>query len=293
MTASMTGFGRGSAHLDGISIVVELRSVNSRYLEISARMPRLLAEREADLQARIRHAFERGRISVQVQIEADAVQEPGLQVNVSAARAYRQLLDTLRESAGIDEPVGLQHLLTFSDVFTARVDNEDASERLWSGLVQALDEAVADLQGMRRDEGAALQRDLEERLLVMENALGSVEERAPERIAEARARLLQRLEEVLSDERLNRDRIELEMVLYADKLDVTEECVRLRSHINLFREALASEEPSGRRLNFVVQEMNREINTIGSKANDAAIAQRAVSMKEELEKIREQVQNVE
>lgn len=293
MTASMTGFGRGSADVAGMTIVTELRSVNSRYLEISARLPRLLSERESEIQARIRQAFERGRISVQVQLEAESAGIPSLQVNVPVARAYRHLLDTLRDAAGIEEPVGLHHLLTFSDVFTAETENDDASDRLWSGLVEALDQAVADLRQMRREEGRALQADLEERLTIIERSLASVEARAPERVQQARERLLQRLGELLGDERLNRDRIELEMVLYADRLDVTEECVRLRSHINLFREALDSEEPSGRRLNFLVQEMNREINTIGSKANDAAVAQRAVSMKEELEKIREQVQNVE
>lgn len=293
MVASMTGYGRGSSDHGGTSIWVELRSVNSRFLEMSIRLPRLIADREADVQAKIRQAFDRGRVSVQVQFGETETDDPGIRVNVGAARAYRELLDTLRQAAGIEEPVGLQHLLTFSDVFTTEEQDTSLAERLWEGVQQALDAAISDLRRMRQDEGRALEADLSARLLAIEQRLEAVEARAPERVAEAREKLLRRLEDVLGDERVDRERIEFEVVLYADKLDVTEECVRLHSHLNLFREALAASESQGRKLNFLVQEMNREINTIGSKANDAAVAHHAVAMKEELEKIREQVQNVE
>ena len=293
MVASMTGFGRGSSDRAGVSTWVELRSVNNRFLEISVRLPRLISEREQDIQSRIRQAFSRGRISVQVQLDESTTDGPALRVNESAALAYKKLLDDVRNATGIHEPVGLHHLLTFSDVFTAEDDAAGAAERLWESLQEALNAAIADMLRMREEEGRALKADLEARLDTIECELEAVEQRAPDRIAEARSRLLGRLEEVLGDERVNPERAELEIVLYADRLDVTEECVRLRSHLTLFRGALASEEATGRRLNFLVQEMNREINTIGSKANDAAIAHRAVTMKEELEKIREQVQNVE
>lgn len=293
MVASMTGFGRGSAESDGTSIWVELRSVNNRFLEISTRLPRLLSDRESDIQARIKHAFSRGRVSVQIQLGEQAADDPGLHVNAEAARAYKALLDSLRNVTGIQEPVGLQHLLTFSDVFTTEEADESRADRLWLAVQTALDAAIADLHRMRQDEGRALKSDLEGRLTAISALLETVETRAPARISDARTRLYDRLAELLGDDRLNRDRLELELVLYADKLDVTEECVRLRSHLNLFQEALDAEEATGRRLNFLVQEMNREINTIGSKANDAAVAHHAVSMKEELEKIREQVQNVE
>ncbi|HEX7071629.1 MAG TPA: YicC/YloC family endoribonuclease [Rhodothermales bacterium] len=293
MVASMTGFGRGSSDRGGVNVWVELRSVNSRFLEISTRLPRVVSDREQDVQARIRQAFARGRVSVQVQLGESSSEDLAIRVNPAAARAYRNLLDELRKAAGIQEPVQLQHLLTFSDVFAADDADEHASDRLWDALQEALDAAIADMKRMRAEEGLALRRDLENRLDTILKSLDAVERRAPQRIEEARVRLTERLQEVLGDERLSRDRIEQEVVLYADRLDVTEECVRLRSHVNLFREALASDEATGRRLNFLVQEMNREINTIGSKANDAAVAHLAVDMKEELEKIREQVQNVE
>jgi len=292
MIASMTGFGRGSAEVNGTVAVVELRSVNNRFLEVSLRLPRVLADRETEVQTRLRQEFDRGRITVQVQLEESALEAPPIHVNARMASAYRTLLEGLREAAGIQDPVRLEHLLTFSEVFTAE-EGARGEDGVWQCFEQALERAIVDLRTMRLEEGKALRRDLEARLTEIENELVDVEERAPLRIEEAHERLRHRLAELLGEERVVRERLELELVLYADKLDVTEECVRLRSHLELFRSALASDDSVGRRLNFLVQEMNREVNTIGSKANDAFVAHRAVAMKEELEKIREQVQNVE
>ena len=291
MVESMTGFGRGTAEAGGVEATVEVRSVNNRYCEVSARLPRALAPYEAELQQRIKQAFGRGRITVQVQLEQAAGEELPLQVDPKAARAYAHLLEGLRAAAGIEAPVRLEHLLTFSEVFTT--ESQEPDERAWAAVSAALDLAIEDLRTMRRQEGVALRADLEARLDALEAALAEVERRAPERVDEARARLYERLNDLLADDRLNPERLELEIALLADRLDVSEECVRLHSHLQLFREALEGDASAGRKLNFLVQEINREVNTIGSKANDAEVAHLAVRMKEELEKIREQVQNVE
>lgn len=290
----MTGFGRATVQTDSAEATVELRSVNNRFCDVSVRLPRTLAEREADVQARIKAAFARGRITAQVQLEQRADEALPIRVDAEAVRAYAGLLGHLRQAAGIDEPVRLEHLLHFGDVFTT--PEEDAGvvdEQAWQAVAAALDDAIQALRAMRRQEGEALQADLRARADAIEAALIRVETRAPERVEAARQKLRDRLQELLEQTSLDEGRLELEIALLADKLDVTEECVRLRSHLTLFRDALTSDEPVGRKLNFLAQEMGREINTIGSKAGDAEIAHLAVEMKEELEKVREQVQNVE
>lgn len=294
MVTSMTGFGRGTAEADGASATVELRSVNNRFCEVSVRLPRALSDRESEIGTRLRSAFDRGKISVQVQLDKTADGALVLDVDPEAARGYTHLLERLREAAGITAPIEMQHLLHFSDIFKPADEVQStAGESAWKAVQAALEAAIRGMKAMRAQEGTALQADLERRLAGIERELAAVEARAPERITEARERLRARLAEVLADERINPERIEFEMVMLADRLDVTEECVRLRSHLDVFRDAFTGEEPAGRKLNFLAQEMNREVNTIGSKANDPAIAHMAVRMKEELEKIREQVQNIE
>ncbi len=293
MIASMTGFGRGSAQRDGVTATVEMRSVNNRFLDVAVRLPQLLAPREADVQALLKKVFERGRINVNVQVEKDLEADLPIRVNERAARAYGRLLEDLRRAAGIEAPVGLEHVVRYGDVFTTAEEDPETLARLWRVVEGALAEAVAQLRAMRLQEGAALQTDLAARADALEARLADVEARAPARVEEARQRLHERLADLLADQRIDPARLEQEIVLLADRLDVTEECVRLHSHLALFREALASDEPVGRKLNFLVQEIHREVNTISSKANDAQVAHVAVEMKEEVEKIREQIQNVE
>jgi uncharacterized protein (TIGR00255 family) len=293
MVTSMTGFGRGTATVGGTTATVELRSVNNRFCETSVRVPRAISDREQDLHSLLRNAFDRGRITAQVQLDQTPEEALPLRIDSEAARAYTLLLERLREAAGIDAPIRLEHLLTFSDILKPADEAPAAAEHAWQAVRQALDGAVEGMRSMRLQEGQALQADLAGRLDAIERELQAVERRGPERVHEARVRLHERLAELLGDERVNPDRLEQEIAILADRLDVTEECVRLRSHIHVFREAFESKESVGRKLNFLVQEMNREVNTIGSKANDAEVAHRAVQMKEDLEKIREQVQNIE
>lgn len=289
----MTGFGRGQAHTDSLVIAVEIRSVNSRYCEVSARLPRQLAEYESSIQKLVKKSITRGRVNLQFQIESAAEDGSPVKVHKDTVKAYIQLLDQVREIAEIKEPITLTHLLTFPDIIKSLDDSTEANEVLWLAVKEAVQDGLNNLKTMRIQEGSALKDDLEERIDIIEDRLGKVEQRAPERIEESRNKLVDRLKEVLEDDRIDRDRVELEITLLADRLDVTEECVRLHSHLKLFREALQSEEPVGRKLNFITQEINREINTIGSKANDKRVAHVVVEMKEELEKIREQIQNIE
>ncbi len=293
MIDSMTGFGRGQAQVGNATASAELRSVNSRYCEVSVRVPRALSEYESEVQSRVKQAFSRGRISVQIQVETTSEGLLSIEIDEDAVRAYAGLLNRLRAAAGIVEPVGLDHLLNYSDVFTTVDEPSKAAEEMWEAAAEALSIAMKQLRLMRRQEGSALLADLETRIEAIGKQLRAVEERAPLRVEDARGRLRSRLNELLDDERLDKDRLEMEIALLADRLDVTEECVRLRSHLELFRQSLNSEDPEGRKLNFIAQEINREVNTIGSKSNDADIAHLAVQMKDELEKIREQVQNVE
>ena len=293
MIDSMTGFGRGQAQVGNATANVELRSVNSRYCEVSVRLPRPLSEYESEVQSLIKQAFSRGRISVQVQVETSSDEILPIELDEDAVRAYSGLLNRLRASAGVAEPLGLDHLLHFSEIFRMPDEPSKASDEMWAAAEEALAAAVIQLRQMRRQEGSALLADLEARIEAIAGQLKLVEERAPFRVEEARSRLRSRLEDLLDDDRLDSDRLEMEIALLADRLDVTEECVRLRSHLELFRQSLNSENPEGRKLNFIAQEINREVNTIGSKSNDAEVAHLAVQMKDELEKIREQVQNVE
>ena len=294
MIASMTGFGRGTATVHDITATVEIRAVNNRHCDVSARLPSRLAAHEGNLQAHIKQAFERGRFNVNVQVEGEEDESLPIEVDEELATSYRRLLDRLRDAAGLQAPIQLEHLLHFSDVFTTVEDeDETVDEEAWDAVQVALGEAIEQLRTMRRQEGQALRTDLEARIDAIGDHLQAVEDRAPERVEAARDRLEERLARLMDDDRIDPDRLEAEVAILADKLDVTEECVRLHSHLDLFREALSNEDAVGRKLKFITQEIHREVNTIGSKANDATITEHAVQMKGDVEKIREQIRNVE
>jgi uncharacterized protein (TIGR00255 family) len=256
-------------------------------------MPSTLAAHESQVQSHIKQAFERGRFNVRIQVEEAETEALPIEVDADAAAAYKRLLERLRDAAGLNEPVKLEHLLDFSDIFTTVERDEEEPEEAWEAAQVALGEAIEQLRTMRRQEGRALRDDLEARVSDIEERLDTVEERAPERVEEKRERLTERLEQLVDDDRIDPDRLETEIAILADKLDITEECVRLRSHLEQFREALDNDDAVGRKLKFITQEIHREVNTIGSKANDPEISRAVVPMKEEIEKIREQIRNVE
>jgi uncharacterized protein (TIGR00255 family) len=292
MVVSMTGFGRGTASARGITVMVEMRSVNSRFLEVSARLPRSLSLRENEIRDILRKKLTRGKINLLLAVERETDGSIPVVVNPSAARAYYRLLQQVKKAVKLKESVKLQHLLQFSEIFETRsLVNTDEEE--WRIAQEALESALLDLETMRSQEGRELGKDFRLRIAALEEKLGQIERLSRESIPVERTRLRERIAQLLEGETPDEGRLEMELALLADRLDVTEECVRFRSHNKFFLEALGSSEPSGRKLNFLVQEMNREANTIGSKSSSTEIAHLVVGLKEELEKIREQLQNVE
>jgi len=293
MISSMTGYGRGEVNEDHTTVSVEIRTVNSRYLEVSTRLPRTIALRENEVKELVRTKFARGKVNIAIIIEHENTNEIPLKINASAAKAYHKLLETLRKEVNIDEEITLDHLLKFPEVL--EIDEfESGDEREWAMVQRALLKALEETAVMRRREGGELMNDLAARVNDIGATLDEIQLMAKDRVPQERTRMQERLLELLADKSvIDQQRLELELALYADKLDVTEECVRFRSHNKFFLEALTGEEAAGRKLNFLVQEMNREANTIGAKANNSEIAHRVVQIKEELEKIREQLQNIE
>jgi uncharacterized protein (TIGR00255 family) len=293
MISSMTGYGRGEITEEKMTVSAEIRTVNSRFLEFSMRLPRTMSLRENDIKEFIRTKFARGKVNITVIIEHENTNEIPMKINVSAAKAYRSFLEALRREVEIQGEITLDHLLKFPEVL--EIDEFDAGdEKEWAVVRRALEIAADDTSSMRLREGNELMKDLRERVQMIEKVLAEVESMSKTRVPEERQRLADKLKELLTDDRVvDQGRLEFELAMFADKLDITEECVRFRSHNKYFIDALDNAAAAGRKLNFLVQEMNREANTIGSKANDAAIAHKVVSMKEELEKIREQLQNIE
>ncbi|MGD0337415.1 MAG: YicC/YloC family endoribonuclease [Bacteroidota bacterium] len=292
MISSMTGYGRGEASNKEITATVEIRSVNSRFLEVNSRLPRTLILRENDIKEYIRQKLSRGKINVNITIEHVSDGEVPVTIDKSAAKAYYKLLNELRRTVRMKEKVSLDHLLKFSDIIKAE-EVEDASEQEWKFVVKALESAIDELNLMRMKEGAELKKDFLKRLLLMEEKVNEIENLSRARLPEERQRLIERVRQVIDEEKIDPARLELEIILLADKMDVTEECVRFRSHVKFFTEALNGADSAGRKLNFLIQEMNREINTIGSKSSDTVISHTVVKVKEELERIREQLQNIE
>jgi uncharacterized protein (TIGR00255 family) len=292
MIASMTGYGRGEATAEGVTVSVELRAVNSRFLEVAARLPRSLGLRENDIKELIRRKISRGKVNVVASVEREGNGTVPLSINISTARSYYKLLNQLRKAVKVKESVKLEHLIQFSDIFEQK-EIENTDEKEWEVLQKALDEALLRLGQMRRDEGGELERDCRARIDLLDDLVTQIEGLSKEQVPAERTRLRGRITSLLEKEPLDEGRLEMELALMADRLDVTEECVRFRSHCKFFLEALSSAEAAGRKLNFLIQEMNREANTIGSKSSATEIAHLVVRMKEELEKVREQLQNIE
>lgn len=289
---SMTGYGHGEAASGGIAVSVELRSVNGRYLEVVARLPRSLALRENELREQVRRKLLRGKVTLTVSVERDADGSVPLKVDAASAKAYYRLLNDLRRTVRVKQTVRLEHLLQFSDIFEPR-DLENTGEKEWDVVQAALDKALDGLVVMRSNEGKELERDFDVRLAALSGLADRIEELSKRQVPHERERLRERIAQILEREPVDEGRLEMELAILAEKLDVTEECVRFRSHVTFFRQAMASPEPAGRKLNFLIQEMNREVNTMGSKSSDTGIAHLVVQGKEELEKIREQLQNIE
>ena len=281
MVKSMTGYGRHESVLHGRTLVIELKSVNNRYLDCNVRLPRVYICAEDGVQRRVKAAISRGKVDVYVNIE-----------NNTVAAGYMEALRTMADTFGLESNVSIDLLAKFPDVFKVDKVPEDLEE-LTADIHAVTEEALRDFDAMRSREGEKLEADLLGRLVTLENFTHQVEQRSPQTVADYRARLTAKLQEVLADRQLDESRVLTEAAIFADKVAVDEETVRLHSHIAQFREMLAGGSPIGRKLDFLIQEMNRETNTIGSKCNNLEISTIVVNMKAEIEKIREQVQNIE
>lgn len=293
MIRSMTGYGRAQQTIHGRDITVELRSVNHRYFEYSSRIPRSCAYLDDGLKKLVQAAASRGKVDVGLTVNTVEGSSAQVAINHTLAREYLEALRGLGTDLGmIRDDITLSTLSRFSDIFVVTRAEED-EEELWADVQTVAVEAIDRFVEMRRREGDSLKGDILGRLALIESCVATIEERSPQTVAEYRARLTAKLAEVLQSTTLDEQRIITEVAILGEKLAVDEETVRLRSHIAQFRAILNLPEAVGRKLDFLMQEMNREINTIGSKAQDVAIAMVVVDVKSELEKIREQIQNIE
>lgn len=292
MLRSMTGYGRGQAIGGGFDITVDIKSVNHRYFEFTARTPRQLAFLDEKLKTLIQSSVNRGKVEAVVTTVAAGGADPEIEINENVAKTYVDALRQMRTPLDLQDDLKLSHLLRFPDIFTVKRAELD-EEAIWEAVSQAAAQALESFQAMRETEGSRLKTDLEGKIELVEGLLSKVEQKAPLLREEYYNRLYQKLKEILAGQDVDEARLVTEAAVFADKVAVDEETVRLRSHLHQFREFLDCGSPIGKKMDFLVQEMNRETNTIGSKAQNLEISRGVVEMKAEIEKIREQIQNIE
>lgn len=292
MIKSMTGYGRAQQLVDGMNITVEIKSVNHRYFEFSSKLSRTYGFLDEKLKGFFNGRLTRGKMECYVQIEA--VEEPDtiISLNHSLVKGYIDAYKELAETYGLENDVKVSDIARVGDIFSVRKQAAD-EDRIWAAVSVVAEAALAGFVAMREREGARLRDDVLSRLDEIVKNVEFIEERSPQTVAEYNEKLLARLRELLNDAHIEEQRILTEAAIFADKIAVAEETVRLRSHISQLRSFLDSSEAIGKKMDFLVQELNREANTIGSKAQDVEIARRVVSVKAEIEKIREQIQNIE
>ena len=292
MIYSMTGYGRASGVRNGREITVELRSVNARYFEYSSRIPRNCSFMDSRLKAQLNKRIARGKVERSLTIQNTEAAGTAVAVDLNLARSYQQALRNMAEELGVKNDVTVSLLAKFPDVLTTRQAqvNED---QLWEDVSDVTAQALENFVEMRGIEGAKMLADIAGRLDTVEECVGKIEQLSAGRVEQYTQRLYERLKTILEDRSIDDARVLTEAAIFGDKTAVDEETVRLRSHIAQYRQILGSDEPVGRKLDFLTQELNRESNTIGSKCQDLDITRIVVDMKAEIEKIREQIQNLE
>lgn len=292
MIKSMTGYGRGQSQRDNLSFTIEIKAVNHRYADINIKAPRLVAPFEAQIKKQVGTVLKRGKIDIYVTQNNNAQATVKPVVNKSLAAAYLEALQEIRDLDGVSGEIPLAYLAALPDVIKLEdisVVEEEISASLEAALTQALDAII----GMRMVEGAATGVDMQERLLLLKEMMSGIEAQAASVPLEWQRKLTERLARLQNGAEMDPQRIAQEIAIFADRSDISEELVRFRSHLEQFSELLTCAEPVGRQMDFLVQELNREANTMGSKSNDATLTRYVVGLKSELEKIREQVQNIE
>jgi len=292
MTRSMTGFGHSETVTDSYRLTVELKSVNHRYFDLSIKMPKLFNQFEASIRTLLKEEIERGKIDLYITWENFAEDQVTLKYNRSLAEQYLNYCRQMQKDFSLTDDIKVSTLARFSEVFAMEEAPED-EEKMWSILSEGINEALAQFVKTREAEGENLKKDLLLKLDDMEVLLGDIEKRAPDILTEYRTRLENKVKDLLADTSVDESRIAAEVTIYADKICVDEETVRLHSHIDAARKELNGKEAAGRKLDFIAQEMNREANTTLSKSTDIEISDKAIALKTEIEKIREQVQNLE
>lgn len=292
MIKSMTGFGRCEVLKDSRKFTVELKSVNHRYLDVNIRMPKKLNFFETSIRTLLKSYADRGKVDIFITYEDLSQLQVSVKYNAALAAEYLKYLNQMAEEFSLDNDVRVSTLSRYPEVFTMEECSEDEDE-LWNGLKEALEGAFSQFVEMRTKEGERLKEDILLKLDLLSEQIRFIEERSPQIIAEYRTKLEEKMRELLEDTQIDDNRIAAEVILFADKICTDEEVVRLKSHIQHMKETLEESNGIGRKLDFIAQEMNREANTILSKANDLDISNRAISLKTEIEKIREQIQNIE
>ena len=292
MIKSMTGYGRAETSSGDMKFVVEAKSVNSRFLEAVARLPKKLQPLESKIKSIVSSRLKRGRVELFVNMTGSVDNVLSLELNKPLAKTYYTVFQELNNEFGSRQPVELSFLYNIKDMFITKQDSFDF-EKIWPDLSGVVEKVLSELETMRINEGNAIEKEFSERIAKIEIYLDEIKAGMKESVEGYRDKLIQKITRLIASVEINEDRLMQEVAFMADRSDITEELTRIDSHIDQFRNYMAIGEPVGRRLDFLLQEMNREVNTIGSKASDSSISQITVEVKAELEKLKEQVQNIE
>lgn len=287
----MTGFGVSNLETENMNIQVEVRSINSKSQDFSIRLPRRFQEKEYELKTILTQLLDRGKVSIQVEIVGKGKVKPKLTINPDIFKAYAEDLKLNAEAAQLDCSNLLNAVLTLPEVFDTE-KQESQTDNSWNEVLNCIQIAILGCDNFRKDEGEKLQIQIQNCLAIIEDRLNKIAEKDSDRLSKIRDKIKSKLEEFLPSDKIDNNRFEQELIYYIEKLDISEEKVRLKTHIDYFLETMNSKEANGKKLGFITQEIGREINTIGSKANDANIQKWVVEMKDELEKIKEQSMNI-
>ena len=292
MLKSMTGYGRQEKLIDGKKILVEVRSVNQRFTDYNIKQPRNMGYLEEKVRNFASEKITRGKVDIYISVESYDETDKEIYLNTALAKNYIDVLKQLRDEFDLKDDISVMKVAEFTEIFKTERKEED-QEQVWSQVKEVMAEAMEAFISMREREGERIEKDLVERVEYMKTLAAQVDERSPQTVEEYRDRLYSKIKELLEDRDIDESRILTEVAIFSDKIAVNEETVRLGSHFEEFYNIINSGEPAGRKLDFLIQEINREVNTIGSKAQDIEIAKTVVTLKGEIEKLREQIQNIE
>lgn len=291
MISSMTGYGKSSVQKDDIVVEAEIKSLNSRYLDLSLRLPKFLYDKEFEIREKIKSRIKRGKIYLSISLKKNGLEEKLNIVDSAAVKSTVKVLKEIRKSAGLKDKIKLSDVLQFQNLFLKEESEQNSEDMELISL--AIDNAIDEMNKMRYAEGSELEKDIRKRIQLIEDTINEIERIKEKNLNSYFERFREKANQLVADFVDNEQRLITELAILAERYDVTEECVRLRSHIKMFLDTIENSDDAGRKLNFILQEMNREANTINSKSVSAEISHAGISIKEEIEKIREQIQNIE